>query len=159
MAVLLISSSAAALSIGDEPPPVVMRDTTGAELDLRSLDGKVILVDFWASWCGPCRREMPFLQKLHERYARDGLVVVGVSIDKSTKKMNKFLRSTPVTFRIVHDPEVEVASKYELETVPSSYLIGRDGRIRSVHEGFEEDDAATLEAHVKRLLAEVSDEG
>ena len=153
-AALLIASTASALTSGDDPPAIDMPDQAGKKVDLNELKGKVVLVDFWASWCGPCKQEMPVLEELHKKYAQDGLVIVGVNIDNNAKKMNNFLRGTPVTFRIIHDRKLNVASKYEPETMPSSYFIARDGKIRYVHEGFRKKDAAELEERIKSLLAE-----
>ncbi len=157
-AALLVVSTAAALSEGDEPPPIDMPDRNAEKVDLKELRGKVVLVDFWASWCGPCKQEMPVLQSLHEKYADQGLVIVGVNIDTSSKKMNGFLKSAPVGFRIVPDPKITIAQRYEPSTVPTSYFIGRDGKLRYVHEGFRTKDAEGIEAKVKTLLAEKTPE-
>lgn len=153
-ATLLVCSGAAALAPGDAPPAIGLSDRSGQKVDLEALKGKVVLVDFWASWCGPCRRELPVLQELHDEYASQGLVIVGVSIDRSLKKMRKFLEAIPLQFRIVHDPKLAVASRYEPEAMPSSYFIGRDGKIRYVHQGFDEKDRAVFETRIEALLAE-----
>ena len=153
---LLTASGARALTRGDAPPAIDMPDQTGEKVELAALKGKVVIVDFWASWCGPCKEEMPVLEALNEKFATQGLVIVGVSIDSSPKKMNKFLKGTPVSFRIVHDRKLVVANRYEPETMPTSYFIGRDGMVRYVHEGFDKGDAAGIEARVKVLLAEKS---
>ncbi len=153
---VLIASAARALAPGDVPPAIDMPDLNGKKVDWASLKGKVVLVDFWASWCGPCKDEMPVLEALNEKFATQGLVIVGVSIDSSPKKMNKFLKGTPVSFRIVHDRKLVVANRYEPETMPTSYFIGRDGKVRYVHEGYEKGDAAGIEERVKALLAEES---
>jgi len=155
---LLVASTASALTPGDAPPAIDMPDQAGKKVDLNELKGKVVLVDFWASWCGPCKQEMPVLEQLHKKYAKQGLVIVGINIDNNAKKMNNFLRGTPVTFRIVQDRKLAVAAKYEPETMPSSYFIARDGKIRYVHEGFRKKDAAELEERIKRLLAEGASE-
>ena len=154
---LLVASTASALTPGDAPPAIDMPDQAGKKVDLNELKGKVVLVDFWASWCGPCKQEMPVLEELHKKYAKQGLVIVGVNIDNNAKKMNNFLRGTPVTFRIVQDRKLAVAAKYEPETMPSSYFIARDGKIRYVHEGFRKKDAEELEERIKGLLAEGGD--
>ena len=156
-AALAIASTASALAPGDAPPAIDMPDQQGAKVDLKQLQGKVVLIDFWASWCGPCRQEMPVLEELHKKYAKQGLVIVGINIDNNPKKMNNFLKGTPATFRIVHDRKLNVASKYEPATMPSSYFVGRDGKIRYVHEGFRKKDAAELEERIKTLLAEPTD--
>ena len=157
--VLLVAPVANALAPDDDPPPIDMPDQAGKKVDLNELKGKVVLVDFWASWCGPCKQEMPVLEELHKKYAKEGLVIVGVNIDNNPKKMTNFLRGTPVTFRVVHDRKLAVASKYEPGTMPSSYFIARDGKIRYVHEGFRKKDAGELEERVKGLLAEGSGGG
>jgi thiol-disulfide isomerase/thioredoxin len=151
---LLAGSTAAALKAGDTPPPIDMPDQHGEKVDLSELEGKVVVVDFWASWCAPCRQEMPVLQALHEKYAGQGLVIIGVNIDSSKKKMDKFLQAAPVTFRIVHDPKITIPQRYEPSTMPSSYFIGREGKLRYVHEGFRKEDAEGIEAKIKALLNE-----
>lgn len=151
---VLLASSAQALSPGEEPPAIDLRDLAGKRVDLRGLAGSVVVIDFWASWCEPCKDAMPALESLHERYAREGVVVIGVNIDSSTKKMNRFLERNPVRFRIVHDRKLAVASKYEPPEMPSTYFIGRDGKLRHVHAGFRKGDAEKLESQIKALLAE-----
>ncbi len=152
--VLLVTSSVSALVPGDAPPVIDIPDQAGKKVDLNELKGKVVLVDFWASWCGPCKQEMPVLEELHKKYVKQGLVIVGINIDSNAKKMNNFLKGIPVSFRIVHDRKLAVAAKYGPETMPSTYFIGRDGTIRYVHAGFGEKDADELEERIKTLLAE-----
>ena len=151
---LTAASAAATPPVGSEPPPIDLLDQQGKQVDLAALRGRVVLIDFWASWCGPCRKEMPVLESLHKRYGAAGLVIVGVNIDKSKKKMDGFVARRPVTFRLVHDEKLVVAARYKPNMMPSSYLISRDGRIRRVYEGFDPKDAAGIEADVKELLAE-----
>ncbi|MEM7139127.1 MAG: TlpA disulfide reductase family protein [Myxococcota bacterium] len=143
-----------ALAPGDVPPAVDLQDRSGVPVKLESLRGKVVLLDFWASWCGPCKQEMPVLEALHNKYKSQGLVIVGINIDNQQKKMDNFLKSNPVTFRLVRDEKLAVASRYEPPTMPSSYFIGRGGKIRMVHEGFRKKDIDKLEAMIVTLLAE-----
>ena len=154
--VLSVTSTVSALAPGNTPPAIDMPDLDGNKVDLSELKGKVVLIDFWASWCGPCKQEMPVLEELHKKYAKQGLVIIGVNIDNNPKKMNNFLKGSPATFRIVHDRKLDVAAKYEPATMPSSYFIGKDGKIRYVHEGFKKKDAADLEKRIKTLLAETN---
>ena len=156
-AALLVGATAAALSVGEPPPPIDMPDRDGKKVDLEALRGNVVVVDFWASWCGPCKEELPVLESLHQKYASQGLVIVGINIDTSTKKMDNFLKSSPVSFRIVHDPKIELPQRYEPSTMPSSYFIGRDGKLRYIHEGFRKKDADAIEAKITALLAEERD--
>ena len=143
---------ALALSEGSRAPEIGLRDTRGRSVRMSQLRGKVVLVDFWASWCRPCAEEMPVLERLHEKYGDDGLVIVGVNIDNEEANMKRFLRRTPVSFRVVHDGAHRVADRYSPPRMPSSYLIDRRGVVRYVHAGFRSSDAREIEAHVKQLL-------
>lgn len=153
---LTSTPGAHALEVGATPPPIDLPDLDGSPVELEELAGKVVLIDFWASWCGPCKKEMPMLQALHERHATRGLVVIGINIDRNEKKLESFLKHTPVTFRIVHDRRAEIASRYELSTMPSTFFVGRNGKLRHVHEGFREDHAELIERRIQTLLDEDS---
>ena len=144
---------AQALSRGARAPEIGLRDTQGRPVRLSQLRGKVVLVDFWASWCEPCAEEMPVLERLHREHRDEGLVVIGVNIDNDEANMRRFLRRNRVSFRIVHDGRHRVADRYNPPRMPSSFLIDRRGVVRYVHEGFRAGDARTLEQQVERLLA------
>ena len=145
------AATAAALSRGSRAPDIGLRDTRGRMVRLADLRDKVVLVDFWASWCAPCREEMPVLERLHQRYKDHGLVIIGVNIDQDEPNMNGFLRRTPVSFRIVHDGDREVAGRYDPPRMPSSYII-KNGVVRHVHEGFRARDAQVFEREIRELL-------
>jgi thiol-disulfide isomerase/thioredoxin len=108
------------------------------EGDLPDLSGKVLLVDFWASWCGPCRKAMPAVAKLHETYQGQGLVVLGISIDDSASDMEGFLKKNPVPFTTLRDPKGHMAKALDVKSIPTSFIVGSDGRIHGVHVGFNE---------------------
>ena len=97
----LIAQPASALDSGARMPEIGLKDTRGARVDLASLKGKVVIVDFWASWCAPCKEEMPVLEKLYKKYKDRGLVVVGVSVDNELANVKTFLKTMPVSFHIV----------------------------------------------------------
>jgi thiol-disulfide isomerase/thioredoxin len=151
---ILLTASASALDLGDVPPPIDLPDQDGKRVELDKLRGKLVIVDFWASWCAPCKQEMPELDKLYKKYGQQGLVVVGVNIDRSEKKMRSFLESSPVSFPVVHDEGLKRAARYEPSVMPSSYFIGKAGRIEYIHRGFRKKDLPELEARVQKLLAE-----
>jgi peroxiredoxin len=151
--VLAIAGSAVALSVGSKAPEIDLADRDGKVVKVSELKGKVVLVDFWASWCAPCREELPVLEALHKKYAAQGLVVVGVNGDNDRANMDKFLRRTKLSFRVVHDSARGVAARYAPTKMPSSYLIDRAGLVRHVHAGFKANDAEVLEREIKALLA------
>jgi cytochrome c biogenesis protein CcmG/thiol:disulfide interchange protein DsbE len=114
-----------------------------------SLRGRVVLVDFWASWCGPCRRSFPWLESMHERYGSKGLTVVAVNLDKSRDAANAFLDKYPASFTIAFDPAGKTAESFHVVAMPSSFLIGRDGSVLHASTGFDTKSATTLEGLIK----------
>jgi thiol-disulfide isomerase/thioredoxin len=148
----LAAPVAYALDAGSRLPEIGLKDLRGARIDAASLKGKVVIVDFWASWCGPCKQEMPVLERLYKKYKARGLVIVGVSVDQEAANVKSFLKQLPVSFSIVHDAEHQVAGRFSPPRMPSSYIADRNGIVRYVHGGFREADAAKLETEVVNLL-------
>lgn len=126
------------------------------ELDLSQYRGKVVLMDFWASWCAPCRQSFPWLNAMHSRYADRGLVVIGVNVDSTQADAAKFLRDVPADFQIVYDPQGTLAAQYDVPGMPSSFLIGRDGTIVARHVGFRDAARSEREAELRKLLSSVA---
>ena len=123
-------------------------------LDLSAYKGKVVYLDFWASWCTPCRLSLPWMSQLQARYGRDGLVVIGVNVDHDRAQADEFLAANGGNFQIVYDPHGALAGKYNFKGMPTSFLIGRDGKLRSVHPGFFPNRVESYAADVKALLDE-----
>ena len=123
-------------------------------LDLESLKGKVVYLDFWASWCGPCLKSFPWLTRLQDRHGAEGLVVIGVNLDRDRKAADAFLKQHPTSFRVVYDPEGKLAKAWDIEVMPSSFLLDRDGKTRNDHQGFRDGDASRIEAEIAALLKE-----
>ena len=142
-----------ALGVGSRAPELGANDANGQRVTVAGLRGKVALIDFWASWCEPCKQELPVLDRLYRRHRERGLVVVGVNIDRSVDNMRRFLARTPVSFPVVHDAGQRIAGRYRPPRMPSSYLVDRRGVVRYVHEGFRAADASTIERHIEELLA------
>ena len=142
-----------ALDEGAKMPEIGLADlSTGKPVTVASLAGKVVIVDFWATWCAPCKEEMPVLEKLYKKYGSKGLVVVGVSVDKDASNIKGFLKKLNVTFPVVHDANHQVSGRYQPPRMPSSYIVDRKGIVRFVHGGFRADDAPVFEKQVLQLL-------
>jgi cytochrome c biogenesis protein CcmG/thiol:disulfide interchange protein DsbE len=113
-----------------------------------SLLGKVVLVDFWASWCEPCRKSFPWMSDLYQRHAAEGFTIVAINLDKERDKADAFLEERPVPFLVAFDPEGKTAQAYRVSGMPSSFLLGRDGKIIETHIGFDPKKSAALEAKI-----------
>jgi peroxiredoxin len=159
LGVLLVAAMFAAAPVwalkeGSVAPEIALQDLSGKQLKLSALKGQVVLVDFWASWCGPCKEELPVLDGFYKKYRSKGLMILGVGLDRDAGKLHKFLRALPLTFPVVHDASGKVADAYAPPKMPSSYLIDRRGLIRHLHAGFRASDKQVLEREINELLAE-----
>jgi len=122
-------------------------------LSSADLAGKVAYIDFWASWCGPCRMSFPWLKSLHERYGPKGLVVLAINLDKDHEMALEFLRDYPAPFQVAFDADGRTAEAFNVGAMPSSYLVGRDGRILHAQAGFDPKDTGPLEQMIKEALS------
>jgi len=123
-------------------------------LDLDRYRGKVVVLDFWASWCKPCRQSIPWLNEMTARYARDGLVVIGINVDAERTDAERFMRGVPIDFEVLFDPDGELAKRFKLQGMPSSFLFGRDGKMVESRIGFRDAQKAEHEMQLKRLLSQ-----
>ena len=123
-------------------------------LDLKEFRGKVVLVDFWASWCAPCKASFPWMQGLHRRYARDDLVVIAVNVDHERSLAQRFLDAERPDFSVVFDPLGHIAEHFDVHSMPSSYYIDRAGRVRYTHAGFRDADRDEAERQIASLIDE-----
>ncbi len=125
-----------------------------ATLDLEQLKGKVVVVDFWASWCVPCRRSFPWLNEMHGKYEDDGLVIIGVNLDQERSEADAFLDEFPASFRIHFDDTKDLAREFDVVAMPSSYLINRNGDLVKRHFGFKVKQQDEYEAAIVAALGE-----
>jgi cytochrome c biogenesis protein CcmG/thiol:disulfide interchange protein DsbE len=130
-------------------PPWVAADEA---FDLAPLKGRVVYLDFWASWCAPCRESFPFMNHLQRELGPHGLVVIGVNVDRNRADAQQFLRNHPAEFRILFDPNGELPERFGVRGMPTSILIDRSGQITLRHEGFFVKDRDTLTQQVETLL-------
>lgn len=125
-----------------------------AALDLSAFAGQVVYLDFWASWCQPCRASFPYMDRLQTEHGERGLVVIAVNLDTDRRLAAEFLAETPVGFRIAFDPTGKLAEQWQLEGMPTTVLIGRDGKTRFRQSGFRKADEVKLETRIVELLDE-----
>ena len=133
---------------GDTFPVLAKENLEGR---LPDLQGKVVLVDFWASWCGPCKASFPALKEIHEKYSSQGLTIVAVSIDESKDDMLGFLKKTAAPFVAVRDAKGTLAEKLDIQSIPTSFLLDRSGKILMVHSGYGGD--ATKKQYIQEIEA------
>lgn len=129
-------------------------DMKGKKVSLNDFAGQVVLLNFWATWCGPCRKEMPALDALHQRYAHQGFTVLGVSMDDDAQVIRNFFKKITVTFPILHDSGKDSAEKYRVFALPTSFLIDRKGVVRQFLTGQQDWDSREFHAVVEKLLAD-----
>jgi peroxiredoxin len=132
-------------------PDFTLRTMDGPNVRLKEQRGRVVMVNFWATWCGPCRQEMPHLERLHRKYRSAGLVLLGVNVDDDTKKAADVAGKLGVSFPMLLDTDKQVSRLYDLATMPSTVLIDRDGKVRYVHRGYH----AGYEEHYDRQIREL----
>lgn len=122
------------------------------KVSLKQYRGKVVYVDFWASWCGPCRQSLPLLTKLRTEMKKQPFEVLAINLDEETAAAKGFLREYPVNYPVLLDPEGQVASQYQLPGMPTSFILDKRGRIQHVHVGFKPQDIDKIRQQVKSLL-------
>lgn len=122
--------------------------------DSTVVDGRVVYVDFWASWCVPCRKSFPWMARLESRWRDQGFQVITINLDRESDAADAFLERVGVSLPVVHDPEGKLARLYDLQVMPTSFVYGRDGRLRSRHEGFDPEKTGEVETLLRRLIEE-----
>jgi len=121
--------------------------------ELGEIKGKLLWVDFWASWCAPCRRSFPWLNQMQTKYGGQGLQVIGVNLDNDKSVADKFLKEVPARFTLKFDPAGKLAQKFDVQAMPSSFLLDAAGNVLATHAGFRLTDSAQYEAQIKTALA------
>lgn len=148
---LAFAPPARAVEVG-QPAPAVDLPGTPMASQLADLRGRYVYVDFWASWCGPCRLSFPWMSALQARYPASRLTVLTINLDKQRRDAERFLQHNPAGFAVAFDPSGESAKRFDLKTMPSSFLIGPDGQVLWAHRGFTLDERAELDRQIDRLV-------
>lgn len=144
----------AAVTPATPAPDFTLKSAAGANLRLGELRGRVVLVNFWATWCGPCKVEMPHLNRLYTKYKSAGFELLGVNIDDDPKAAVALATRMGLTFPVLLDTDKTVTRRYALDSMPGTVLIDRDGRVRHVHKGYREGVEATYDAQIRALVKE-----
>ena len=153
LAALLAAPAAVALEVGGAAPAVMLPDANGQAVDLGKLRGSVVYVDFWASWCGPCKRSFPWMNEMTRRYGAKGLAIVAVNVDKKRDDADRFLRSVPAEFTVVYDPAGATPAAWQVKAMPSSYLVDATGKIVLIENGFKDERKTEVEERIRAALA------
>jgi cytochrome c biogenesis protein CcmG/thiol:disulfide interchange protein DsbE len=144
---------AAAVEQGDKAPDFTAAGLTGGTISLADYRGKVVYLDFWASWCGPCAQALPALDALRREFPPGDFQVVAVNVDREAKSAQAFLRKRPIGYPSALDPEGAIPAQFGVEVMPTSFLIDRDGTVRHVQRGFRTDDVESLRKQIQQLVA------
>ena len=147
--------TASALNVGDTAPNVTLpASTLATTVDLAKLKGKIVYVDFWASWCGPCKQSFPWMNDMHAKYAARGLEIVAINVDAKQADAERFLATVPAKFTVAFDAKGVTPKQFAVKAMPTSYLIDGDGKVLLVHAGFRDADRAALEAAIDNALTQ-----
>jgi len=144
----------AAVGTDRSAPDFTLRTLDGPNLRLQEQRGRVVMINFWATWCGPCRQEMPHLNKLYDKYRAAGFTLLGVNIDEDAANAAGLSTKLGLRFPVLLDTDKKVSRMYDLGTMPSTVLIDRDGRVRFVHLGYKDGFETTYEKQIRELLRE-----
>lgn len=151
---VMLGWSASAGELSGAAPGFDLASRDGGRVALSELSGQVVMVNFWATWCGPCRQEMPHLEALHQRYSDLGFTLLGVNVEEDSSGADAFLAETPVSFPILFDPENQVSELYNVVAMPSTVLIDKTGNMRYIHHGYKPGYENDYQSQIRALIRE-----
>lgn len=151
---LLMVTNVNALEIGKPAPDFTLKSMKGTNLNLTEQRGNIIVINFWASWCGPCRKEMPILQSFYEKYEDLGVSVWGINVEQENQAGRDFLADLNLTFPILFDATNTISATYQVEAMPTTVIIDRDGLVRYVYQGYKPGYEKKYAKAIKKLIRE-----
>lgn len=138
----------------DAAPDFTLKSAAGDNVRLAEQRGQVVMLNFWASWCGPCRQEMPLLDGISKKYGKMGFVLYGINVEQDNKDAKKMLQDLGVNFTILFDPESKLSGLYTVDAMPTSIMIDKKGQIRYVDRGYKPGDENKYRDQIKELISE-----
>ena len=145
---------AAAEKLSGKAANFTLKSHSGKNIKLSELRGEVVMLNFWASWCGPCRQEMPLLEKIHKKYKRLGFTLLGVNVEENSSDAKNYLKDVKVTFPILFDSTQKTSKLYDVSAMPTTILIDRNGNKRFIHKGYKPGYENDYKKLIKKLLRE-----
>ena len=139
---------------GAAAPQFTLGARSGQNVSLAQYKGQVVMLNFWASWCGPCRQEMPLLESIYKKYNRLGFTMIGVNVEPDSNAANEWLKQTPVSFPILYDKDSKVSKMYDVAGMPSTVIIDRSGKVRVLHRGYKPGDENEYLDSIRTLVRE-----
>ena len=153
-AALVLALPALAGPEGSPAPPFTLAARGGQAVSLAQYKGQVVMINFWASWCGPCRTEMPLLESIYKKYNKMGFTMLGVNVEPNSQAANDWLKATPVSFPILYDTDSKVSKLYDVAGMPSTVIIDRTGKLRVLHRGYKPGDENEYMDSIRALIRE-----
>jgi peroxiredoxin len=153
-ATLAVALPALAGPSGAPAPAFTLSSSGGSPVSLGQYKGQVVMINFWASWCGPCRQEFPLLESIYRKYSRMGFTLLGVNVEPDSQAANEWLKQTPVSFPILYDKDSKVSKLYDVAGMPSTVLIDRSGKLRMLHRGYKPGDENEYLDSIRTLIRE-----
>jgi len=150
----LLAAPALAVAPAGPAPAFKLDSMAGKPVSLDQYKGQVVMINFWASWCGPCRQEMPILEKLHSKYKPMGFTMIGINVEPDSTLGMNWLKTTPVTFPILFDTKSEVSKLYSVAGMPSTVIVDRKGNLRWLHRGYKPGDENEYLDQIRALVRE-----
>jgi len=154
VATLAIALPALAGSSASPAPAFTLAARGGKDVSLAQYKGQVVMINFWASWCGPCRQEMPLLDSIYRKYGKLGFTLLGVNVEPDSKAADDWLKQTPVSFPILYDRDSKVSKLYNVAGMPSTVIIDRSGKLRTLHRGYKPGDENEYLDSIRALIRE-----
>ena len=149
---LSFSTTASAIKVKQTAPDFTLASNKGKNIRLNDLRGKVVMINFWATWCAPCRKELPLLNNLYNKYKNKGFVLLGVNIDEKSSLAKKMIKELKINFPVLFDKTQSTSESYDLQAMPSTFIIDKNGVVRFAHYGYKSGYEKKYEKDVKSLL-------